>query len=990
MYSVSWTAVRWRTGQAWTVLVLTALAAAVAAAVPWYLLPTASDAAAARVAAAPPENQVVQVHHIAPLAGDPRTALDGWRDRLAGLLPLPGAEPWLGLVQDQTYRDPLRNQTATILPVAYRDGFCDHARITGSCPAATGEIVLGRYSAGRLQLGPGDRLQLFSSAAPGPLTVRVTGVYDPVDTDGRYWTDPEFRAKSDLEPAFTVLDTFRAPQLGQPQFAYAVPVPTALLRGDGGFDFNAVLNDAAPRIAAAQLDLTNPAGRLADGVVEDRNTVTVDVLVLFGQVLLLAWLALGLAGRFTGRDRRADAGLLLLRGSTRGRLLRLAAGQHVPPLLGGALIGLPLGALSARWLAGRWPLPAELWPALWWSIAAVAAALTGGLLVLTVVDYLAQRAPVAALLRRVPSARRDWRSGVADTILVLVAAGAAYQARTAGPGDDLGNGLGIVAPVLVALAVGVLLARLLRAVADRAGAAAVKAGRLRAGLTAVQISRQPGADRVFALIVVAVAMAALTLGGWVAGREQRTVRAEVEVGAARVLTVQAESRTQLLQAVRQADPGGRQAMAAVLDSTAKLLAVDTSRLAAVAFWRPEFGSVTALSTPAPQRLPLITGTALSLHVDSARAGVTRMVVTVQHEGTGRTTQVPFAGIRRGPQTVTAAVAGCTEAPGCRLVSIQLMVPFVTGADGAQPVLGGVLIRGLDQQGPAATIVAGADVTRWRGDFGVLALQTTAGERGLTIGPQPGPGDIGQRLYTLDSPLPLPLVVAGPQPADWKLQDGAVDTFAENDTPVRVVAAPPAVPRLGGAGTMADLDAVRRLVSDSRRPAVYQVWLSPDAPASMRDALTRAGLTVTGEQTATGRAAELSRQRDVVTTPFRLYGALIVLLLAAAMLAVAAMVERGPLVEQLQALRVQGLPRRTAVALRFAGTTWLAGTGLVAGLLAAAVAAAAARVTAPPFVDGWQVIAPPDALGPLALGLAALAGAAVLVPTVWLTSRGNVR
>ena len=118
--------------------------------------------------------------------------------------------------------------------------------------------------------------------------------------------------------------------------------------------------------------------------------------------------------------------------------------------------------------------------------------------------------------------------------------------------------------------------------------------------------------------------------------------------------------------------------------------------------------------------------------------------------------------------------------------------------------------------------------------------------------------------------------------------------------------------------------------------------------------------------------------------------LIGLLLAAAMLAVAAVVERGPLLEQLRALRVQGLSRRTAVALRFAGTTWLAGAGLIAGLVAAVLAEAAARVTAPPFSDGWRVIPPPDALGPLALGLAALAGLAVLAPTVWLTSRGTVR
>jgi putative ABC transport system permease protein len=990
MYSVSWGAVRWRVGQTVTVLVLTALAVAAAAGVSWYLLPIASDAAAARVAAAPADRRVIQVHHIDELSGrDPRAAIDAWDDRLRGLLPLPGARPWLGLVQDTTYRDPRPGGTAAGLPVAYRDDFCGHARITGSCPRAAGEAVLGRFTAGRLGLAAGDRIELRSSAAPGPVTIRVTGVYDPADPDGPYWTDPEFRAKGDLEPAFTTLDTFGAAQLGKPQFAYDVAVPAALLRGDGGFDFNAVLNAATPRIAAAQLELSNPAGPLATAIGADRDAVAVAVLTQAGQVLVLAWLALGLAGRFTGRDRGADAGLLLLRGSTRGRLLRLAAGQHLPALLGGALLGWPLGVLAARLLAGRWPLRAELWPALWWSLTAVAAVLAVGLLILAVVDIVAQRAPVATLLRRVPSMRRDWRSAVADALLVALAAGAAYQARAAGSG----SGLGLVAPALVALAAGVLIARVLRAVADRAGAAAIKAGRLRAGLTAVQISRRPDADRVFALIVVAVAMLALTVGGWSAGDRQRAVRAEVELGATRVLTVRAESRTHLLDAVRRADPGGRHAMAAALDTDNGLLAVDTGRLAAVARWRPDYGPVTALATAAPRRLPLITGTALSLRVDSDRTDVTRMILVVQHEATGRTTEVQFRGVRPGARTVTVPVAGCTAAPGCRLVSIQLVVPFVAGSDGARPVPGGVVVRGLDQRGPDATVLDGArlaDVSYWRTDFAGLALQATTTGAGLSMAPQDGRGDIGQKVYALDTPLPLPLVVAGAQPADWRLQDATLDIFAQAETPVRVVAATAALPVLGGKGTMADLDSVARLVVDSRRPAAFQVWLSADAPASVRAALTREGLAITGEQSTARRAADLAHQRDAVTTPFQLYGAVLGLLLAAAMLAAAATVERGPLTEQLRALRVQGLSGRTAVVLRFAGTTWLAGTGLLAGLLAAMIARTAAAVTAPPFLDGWQVIPPPGALGPLAVGLAALAGLAVLVPTVWLSSRGAVR
>jgi hypothetical protein len=107
------------------VLVLTAFAAAVAASVSWYVLPVTSDAAAARVAAVAPEKRVVQVHHIDKLSGgDPRAALEAWRSRVTGLLPLPGAQPWLGLVHDTTWRNPADGDRPSGLPVAYRDDFC--------------------------------------------------------------------------------------------------------------------------------------------------------------------------------------------------------------------------------------------------------------------------------------------------------------------------------------------------------------------------------------------------------------------------------------------------------------------------------------------------------------------------------------------------------------------------------------------------------------------------------------------------------------------------------------------------------------------------------------------------------------------------------------------------------------------------------------------------------------------------------------------------
>jgi hypothetical protein len=109
----------------------------------------------------------------------------------------------------------------------------------------------------------------------------------------------------------------------------------------------------------------------------------------------------------------------------------------------------------------------------------------------------------------------------------------------------------------------------------------------------------------------------------------------------------------------------------------------------------------------------------------------------------------------------------------------------------------------------------------------------------------------------------------------------------------------------------------------------------------------------------------------------LLAAFIGVLLAAATVAVAAAVDRGAQAGQLGALRLQGLSRRSALITGYAGLVVLIGTGLLCGLVAAAIARPVAQVVAPPFTDGWHVIAPPGALSGAALALAGLVALLVL-------------
>jgi putative ABC transport system permease protein len=989
-------AVRARTAQALTVLILTALIAAVAAAGPWYAIAASSRAADGDVAAAPAAQQTLSVRQTATTGGAPQTALDAFRGTVRRLLPVPDLRPVLGMTVALTTAG---GDGRATMSVSYRDGFCSHVRLSGPCPAAPGQAAISQDVAAQLGLGPGGRLQLRASQNTVPVTLRIVSLYTVLDPAGEYWSNKLFGANGGLEPAFTPIETFTDDQLTDPTLTYDVGVSPALIRGDDGYDLRGVLRAAEPRFDEAGLRLVNPTWQVLTTIAVDRRTIGEAVVVALCQVLVLGLFAIGLAGRYTGRERRGDAALLKLRGSTRRGMLGLALGQHLVPMLLGALVGAPLGLLAARLLAGRVRGPADRLLAGELSAAAVGVVVLGGLLVLLAVEVAVLRLPVAQLLSRVSAGRRDWRADVIDLVLLALAVGAAYQVRA---GRSTG-GLALVAPTLVALAGALLLARLLGRVADRGGGAALRAGRLRLGLVAAQTARRPGAHRVFALVAVAVAIFTGTVGAWSAGREARTQRSQVELGAPRVLTVQAANRTALAYAVRTADPDGTRAMAVVVDrdSLPPVVAVDSSRLAAIAAWRGEYGPLTTLgsavhATPLPPPA-MVTGNRLTLRLANHDTVPVVVTAVLQHEATGVSRTVDFGPVEPGEHRVRTPVSGCTAAPGCRLVRWQLASPPGSdGRPGAPSASAAVTIRALTQQDPSADVLdaaALADPRRWRPDFTAAAMDVFAAAGTLTMRMdrnETGAPQLGNRVFAVDAALPLPVVMAGPQPPNWQFSDAVVYGFGGSAVRVRVAGTASVLPVVGGAGVLVDLDTAGRVSAEGDLGGTYQVWLAGDAPESVVGALRAHGLTVLDDASVSRRAARLADQGTAVGETFALLAAVVGLLLAAATVAVAAAVEAGPQLDQLSSLRMQGLPRRTAVTIGYAGNAVLVLAGLLAGLVAATVARAAVGVTVRPFTDDWTLIPPPGALGAGALAGAGLVALLTLGATSWLSVRPLVR
>ncbi|MET7426075.1 FtsX-like permease family protein, partial [Dactylosporangium sp. NPDC005555] len=853
-------ALRARTAQAWTVFTLAVLLVTAATAGPWYAAAAERRATAADVAVAPAAQRMLSVRRQTDTDGDAAVALATFRAGVERLLTVRDEAPVLGMSVSMTFG---KGGTSSVV-AAYRDGACDHMRIEGACPRAAGETVVSGDTADAFGLHIGDTVVLSSQPGAPQEQVRVVGRYELVDPAGLYWANPLFRrdAAGNIDPFFLAVDAFASSRFVDPTFDYTTAVPERALAGAGLAE---QLRRAEYTLRGAGYYLIAPTQDLLDRIAADRAAIRRGVLAGALQAVVLCWFALGLAGRHTSGDRRGDVALLKLRGSTRRRMLRLAAGQHLVPLLAAAPAGFGLGWLLAYGLAGA-PPAADRGGVLQTSLAAAGAALLGAAVAVLSAEVPVLRAPVAVLLREVPGRRRGWRRGALDAVLVILAAVGAFQLGR--------NGFAAAVPVLVAVVLAVPLARLLGAAADRAGAGALRRGRLRLGLTAVQVSRRPGADRVFALVAVAVAGLTAATAAQVTGDTARADRSGQELGAARVLTVRVANPTTLLRAVREADPGGRYAMAVVVDDTTRprVLAVDASRLAAVARWRTEYGPLPSLAAPAVgDRAPATVGAGpLVLRARGAGEGGVTLAVHLQDTADGSLSTVTLGPVPAGAHEVTAGVEGC--AAGCRVTRLDLVK---AGAGDALTVE--ALRQGDRAVFDSATL---GDPRLWRAPAKGLAVSVVARQGTLTLAQAPAVYRGDSVAYPIATGLPLPVVVAGEVPEGWRLGDPAVDVFGSGAVPVRVAGTTGVLPAVGTAGILLDLDAAERLGTGGAAGRT-EVWLADGAPASVVAALAAAGLVVLGDDTATARAARLAGQGPAVATRLQLVTAALGVLAAAA-------------------------------------------------------------------------------------------------------------
>ncbi|WP_433380013.1 FtsX-like permease family protein [Actinoplanes sp. CA-142083] len=964
-----------RRGQALTLALLALCAVAAAVAAPAYL--TAADRAIAvgQIAnASSAERSLAIVGVQNDRDGDNQIDFE---DIGSALIELPGFSYIYAAEFTAIGLEPGRQDASRFV---FRQDTCSHVRmVSGRCPAAEGEVIVGTATAARLHLAAGRPVTLRAGKysndpnRPGyvpdgkPKQLVITGVYRVTAPDATFWgTHGYFTAVSGLgpgEPIFTNAATFDTMDHGDTAKAIDGTAGPDALDPDnlGALRGGLATLDSDPADLGSSLQITTEIPAMLDRIETGRAAAHLLVPVLAVPLVLLACFSIFLAVGYGTEARQPELAVVALRGARWWTRWWLAIGENVAAVAAGAVAGcvaaqLMVNAVStARLGAGVEPGWSSLRYAPYAALAALAAAV------------LAQRRqllrPVATLLRR--NAVAGPRVPAVEAVVVLLAVMATVQLVLS---DGTLTGVGLLAPAFLMLAVAVLAARLLLPAVTRYAVRALDRGHLAAALAAFQLSRRPGAQRLFALLVATVAVAGYAACAIDVANGGRAVQSRLGVGADRVLDVgNAVFRSQLLTAVRNVDPDGRYAMAVVrlpkLGPTEPPgLAVDATRLAAVVNWPS--GDIPAdrlASRLHPQAAaPLIfPGSPVALEVTGSGLDADqdlRLSAAVSSTTGAGDALVQLGRLRNGASRYQQRVPACEK--GCRLNGLQIVQGGAVGK-----VTGRLVVRSLSTADPTGPLT---DPARWR-----MPRHGTVGAdpAGLSITLNAPDGLLGGAwINPADTPYPLPAAWSGAAPID-----GSITGVGGGPQPVTPAGTLSAVPRLGRHATLVDLEWADRLATDVGRALEPQVWLGPRAPADIVDRLSAQGLQITGDTRTDQVVRQLDRQGPALSLWFYALAGVLSVLLGGGALVLAAAVDRARRVEDLSALRNQGL-RRAPLG---RATSWtypvLVAIASVVGLVTALIAWLA---------TGWALplagIDPPDLPLPSRPGPATVLVATVLV------------
>jgi hypothetical protein len=910
--------------------------------------------------------QVANQHLTNPAFGTPRLAYTG-RGKYT-----PAAGPFKGSEVDGQ--------------VVERAGLCEHLTLAaGRCPKSATEALFTRRSlqevggklGGTVQVELPESVDVDTGAIPPVLTLRVVGTFDPMAVQSPYWAGrPYF---SVYYPFAHIVARESVPPIADPVFVgpggarlarittYTVDVP--VLPNRVRLDDAPLLQRQVQKLRDANVayllstDSQLPAalGRADDG----RELVRIAAPLAVTQLVLLSWWTLFLVVGAATEERSPELGLAKLRGLTARQTRRFGLAEVFLLLLVAAPLGTVVGYLAVRGSADRVFAPGTEVVFSWPVLLTVLVAVAGGLVTAALSSRQVFRRPVSELLRRVPPRRAGRAAGLVDGVVVVLATAGVVQLVSDRGGRP--SAVALLGPGMVAVAGGLLAARILVRVARRRTDVSMERGRAAGVAGWAGVARRPGTARIASVLAVATCLLIVGVQAWTVAERNRAERSGAETGAAVVLQVRAPSSQALLNAVRAADPSGRYAMAAVQLSSdnqaTQLLAVDASRADHVLEWgAPDAGPSHRVSETLHPQLPpplRLRPGRLEVTVDLQQVqSPSPLRLTARLDEGGRSERVDLGELRRGRHTYAGQLPSSCAAGSCRLAAVAVDHPGADiesasatfllesialapeGSRTAQPLVRSFRVPGAWR--PGAPTVGGPDIQLRPGQS--LRVELRA------------PGGPFAEIVHGDSPEPLP-AIAGAGAASPAASEGGVpvgETTGLAGTPLRflVVGTQPYLPRLGQGAVLVDLGLALRL-SDDATLGDREVWLSRDDPADervLRARLAKADIDVLGRETSGQLARVYAGDGAVLALRLLLVCGAAAVVVAVGALLVAAYVGRRQRAYEVAALRVVGMRRRIVRAMLLRENVGTVVVALACGAVAAIVASWVVLPALPQFDD----------------------------------------
>jgi hypothetical protein len=816
--------------------------------------------------------------------------------------------------------------------LVWRADACAHVTLlTGACPTGVGQILVSAADAENFGWTTGTTLPTIEEQPKEALdpaatmTLTVTGVYRP--TADRYWdgwtptgasgTTPD-RGKVLHDTWLTDRATFDStPVWRNPstQLDYAVDpaisVDDLVMLGEGVAAYSRDVPARHLYGAPVRAQSGIPAIAVAVQKAEDQSRVTIPALMVPLGVLglVVLWMALGAAIE----ERRPEVAVARLR----GRGVRGAQAHLLRELLPLVLLGVPVGVLAAfglSWAARVLLLPDGVPTEMRMSVA-VAVLLAAAVVSATAVVVSAQisREPIVGLLRRVPGRRPGWGLGTADAVL-LTAAFSILGAFTTG---HLTGPVALAGPAVLALAAGLLLARLLVPVSTWLGRRLLARGTVAPAVAVLQLARRPGVRATIALLTVAAGILAFAVDAVSVGARNRELAAAQQVGAPMVASVTGGGVAALQDAVRAARTPTHDMTAVVLhrqlsDEDQTNLFVDPEAFRRIATF-PDDGAAAAatshLAPPAVEPIRLV-GTRVTARVSTENfyEGSSRPVdlalQMLSHDG------VP-AVVRLGPLPVGTSVPRRMQAEvdcsdGCVLTGWLLLT------DPANDGIGRVTVTGLHtDSGGRVDLGTTADWPKHNvGEVRAMAMEADGNSLTMYLD---NPGATEVLLQHRWVPTELPTAVTGslPEDSDGTEYDGkGLDGVTRR---MQVVDRLPWLPSVGSNAALSDLDAATRTGSVLDDRTELQIWFADEDAG----ALARARTALEARQMSVTDVRRTSATRDVLddtaagwSLQLGVLAGAAALVVAALGLAVAGAASWRPRTRDLAVLELNGMSMRT--------------------------------------------------------------------------------